>query len=344
MRKSIIKSLVLALMALLLSGVFVPITVHADEELISPNPNSAEDAESEKAPGTNISLSPVSKVLQISSNSQYEDHISVTNDGDNEMQIEVYAAPYSYIYSEEEDTYKLGFNNDNSYTQITRWITFKDKDGNYAKNPTYTIAPKASLDVYYKISTPDNIPAGGQYAVIFAHTLTGVISSNGIKTEASPGMVVFGRSTEGETITKAVISGSKISQSITTESGQVTKINASAKIKNEGNVDFSATGKLTIDGIIGGGHYETPANAGRASVIPESELAVSDTWEETPSFGIFKVVWTVNAGGETETIEQIVVINIMPIIIIIIILLTIIAIWIIIVVRKRKERRSRFAM
>lgn len=293
---------------------------------------------------TSISLMPVSKILQISSSSEYQDKLTVNNDGNGEMQIEVYAAPYAYVYSESEDAYKLGFNNDNNFTQITRWITFKDKDGNWVKNPTFTIPAKQSLDVEYKISTPDNIPAGGQYAVIFAHTLTGSVSANGIKTEASPGLIVYGRSTEGEARIEPVISDAKVQLGITENGVSRSNFYASAKVKNNGNVDFSAVGKLVVQSIIGGGSYETPSNAGRISVIPEAELVVHDEWEESPSFGIYKATWTVTAGEETVTVEEIIFVNPLLFVIITIFLLTIITVCVIIWVRKRKDRRSRLAV
>ena len=68
------------------------------------NPSFAEDeAEStEDTGGTSISLSPVSNVLQLSSNSTYNNKFEVKNEGNSNMEIEVYAAPYSYVYSEED--------------------------------------------------------------------------------------------------------------------------------------------------------------------------------------------------------------------------------------------------
>ena len=200
----------------------------------------------------------------------------------------------------------------------------------------------------YKIATPSNIPAGGQYAVIFAHTLTGVVSANGIKTEASPGMVIYGRSTEGETKISASISDMKVGYGIGSTNGENTpsksSFAASAKVKNDGNVDFSAVGKLKVESIIGFGGYETPSDRGRISVIPESELEVRDEWEESPAFGLYKATWTVTAGNATETVETIVFVNPLPAIIITILVLTILTIWIIMVVRKRKERSSRLAV
>ena len=75
-----------------------------------------------------------------------------------------------------------------------------------------------------------------------------------------------------------------------------------------------------------------------------AELSVSDTWDETPYFGIFKATWTVTAAGQTETISQVIFLLPLPVIVIALLLLTIIIVWITIVVRKRKERRSKFAV
>ena len=191
-----------------------------------------------------------------------------------------------------------------------------------------------------------------QYAVIFVHTLADEIEvpAGGIKTEASPGIVLYGRAA-GETTLSAEISDLSIDQSISkqvkSESTGVLEdityshINSRAKVKNTGNIDFNVTAILRVEGIFGGAYYETPENEARTSIIPESELIVADEWENTPLFGLYKITWTVTAAGETQTVEKVIFINPVPFIIISIILLTIIIMWIIIMVRKRKERRSR---
>ena len=295
--------------------------------------------------GTSISLSPVSKVYELSSSSTYNDSFEVRNDGNSDMEIEVYVAPYSYVYSEDEDAYRLGFSNENNFTQITRWISFKDRGGSWVSKANYVVKPGGTTEVSYRITTPSSIPAGGQYAVIFAHTLSGTTSVSGIKTEASPGMIIYGRSTEGDTSISSEISDMEVGRKLDEESKKENFF-ASAKVKNDGNVDFSAIGRLVVTPIIGSGSYETSStgNNARVSVIPESELVVSDEWEDSPSFGIYKATWTVEAGENTETVEKIIFVNPVPFIIVTIILLTIIVIFVTIRIRKRKERRSRLAV
>ena len=300
----------------------------------------AED-ESTAKPATSISISPVSKILQLDANSVYEDSFKITNNGSSQLKFEVHASPYSYVFSEETNDYQLGFSQENNYTQIVRWITFKDKNGDYVANPYFVVGPDETVVVEYRISTPASIPAGGQYAVLFAHTISEDTTSGGVKTEASPGMVVYGRA-NGETIVTGEISSLTINQSIS--DGETTKgiINAASKVKNTGNVDFMASGTLKVEGIFGRSYYETPANRGKASIIPEAELAVSDQWDDTPYFGLFKATWTVGAAGESESISQIILILPAPILVTMILLLTIVIIWITIMLRRRKERRSRF--
>lgn len=329
--KSFIKKISILAVAMLFGIVLTGSSVFADDEGSS-------------APATSISISPVSKIMQIAANSEYDDSFKVSNNGSSEMHFEVYAAPYAYTYSETDDSYRLGFNKENTYTQITRWITFKGEDGNYAAKATFTAQPGESVEVSYKISTPESIPAGGQYAVLFAHTISKDSGSTGIKTEASPGLVVYGRAS-GETNASSEISDLSISDTMTVENTEKKIINATGKVKNTGNVDFMASGKLKVTGIFGQVYYETPSSSTktRVSIIPEAELSVSDSWDETPFFGLFNAEWTVYGNGQTsETITKFIVILPPAIIITAILLLTIIIIWIIIIVRKRRERRSKF--
>ena len=322
-------------LALLLGSVFcVPASVLAEE---------AEDVASDETEeaATSISISPVSKVLQLEPNKVYEDSFKISNNGSSVLNFEVYASPYSYTFSEENDEYRLGFSHENNYTQITRWITFKDADGNYVENPHFKAEPESSVEITYKISTPASIPAGGQYAVLFAHTISEQTEASGIRTEASPGLIIYGRAS-GETNISGEISNLQINKSIKNDLETKNVINASAKVKNTGNVDFMASGQLKVTGIFGRVYYETPPNRGKSSIIPEAELTVSDTWEETPYFGLFNVTWTVIAAGQEESIPGMVLLLPVPIIVVMILLLTIIVIWIIIMVRKRRERRSRF--
>ena len=332
--RSIINKFAVVVAVFLLGLVFVGGNVYADDSDDSANQNAA----------MSISISPVSKILQLSSSSSYDDTFKVTNNSNSPMDFEVYAAPYSYNYSEDNNSYSLGFNKENNFTQITRWITFRDASGNYVEKATFKADPNSDVEIAYRITTPASIPAGGQYAVLFAHTLSSTENSNGIRTEASPGLVVYGRA-EGAVNISGEIKDLEIKSTMPSENGEKTVINATSKVKNTGNVDFMASGTLKVTGIFGQTYYETPSDStkSRISVIPESELTVSDSWDDTPFFGLFNVSWKVTAGStNNESITKFVIIMPPILIIVVILLLTILIVWITIMVRKRKERRSRF--
>ncbi len=331
------------IIAMLLVGVMTVLGFGA----LATNSNAYAEENSENASAeakTGLTLKPLSKTIQISSSSSYDGTFNVKNDSSEAIKIKVYASPYSYVYSEDEDIYKLGFNNETNFTQISRWITIADKDGNYTAAPVFEVAADETLEVKYRVNTPSSIPAGGQYAVIFAQTVGSNTNASGIQTEVSTGMVLYAHSTEGETIVSAAVSNSKIGQGV---EGQNNNHNfyGTAKVKNDGNVDFFAKGKLKVEPIIGFSSYETPDSESSLSVIPESERVISDEWTETPDFGIYKVTWTVSAGNQEDVVVEQVFWLIPPVAIIItIIVLTIIIVSIIMVVRKRKERRSRLAV
>ncbi|MBR3138038.1 hypothetical protein IKG41_01690 [Candidatus Saccharibacteria bacterium] len=335
MKTNHFRIVLLSLVLLFGLGIFVN-QVHAE----------GETSEETKSPaGISIGIEPTSKTIQLSSESIYDNYIKIKNDSDEDVKVEVYAAPYSYIYSEEEESYKLGYSNQNNFTQISRWISIDDGNGNFVAKPTFTVKANDSLKVTYRIETPKNIPAGGQYAVIFAHALANATTASGIRAEPNIGMIVYGHSTEGEAESKAEISNLQINTSITDGNGTTkNNINAFAKVKNTGNIDFNAYGTLKVEPIIGFSSYETERKV-PVSIIPEAELVVKDEWVDTPSFGLYKITWTVTAAKEeSQTIERIVFLVSPIYIIVFIIVLTIIIIWIIIRVRRRKERRSRLAV
>ena len=285
----------------------------------------------ENPPILSIKIAPVSNIVSLSPSESYEYSFGVTNESGIDTTIEVYAAPYSYTFSKPDNKYNLDFTKANSYTQITRWITFRNSDGEYDKKATFNLPAGEFKEIFYKISTPASLPAGGQYATIFARTITSAVS-DGINTEISPGLVIFGHA-EGETNESAEIKDLTISK-------DPARINASAKVRNTGNIDFPARGILKIANIFGIVYYETPPNKS-TFIIPESELPIADEWKDTPFMGLFKVTWTVSALDKTEVITKTIFIFPSPIIILILILLTTFAIWVVSLIKRRKVKKPK---
>ena len=287
-------------------------------------------------------ISPVSNVVNLSASTNTEYTFTVENPSTtNPTTYEIYTAPYSYSYSESEDNYLLGFSAENSYTQITRWITFKDSSGKFVEKLTTTVDAGSSKEITYRIATPSSIPNGGQYAVIFVQTVNDS-TNEGIKTSARTGLVIYGRAS-GNSLKAADFYDMALSSSFMT----IGDIHGSVRVKNTGNIDLDVKTTLKVQGIFGNTYYE---NTKTTSVIPEVELKINTGWTDdegnnkTPIIGLYKVTFktAINSINKEEVITNVTFIFPAWAIILSITLLTILVIWIIFLIKRHKERRSRY--
>ena len=310
------KKIFLAALGIFALGAVATTPVYAEEE--------------DTKPAVWLQISPVSERVVLDPGQALDYQFNVENIGGEAFTYKIYAAPYSVT----NKTYELNFSTETERTQVSRWITFKDANGNFATEASFTIEPGTKQTIAYRISVPDSIPDGGQYATIFAESIpNGAASqSSGIKTVSRVGLVIYGRST-GDTIDKAEILDYKFNSFLT--SGQV---DSSATVKNNGNTDFETRYNLIVKTLFGKTIFEKKSVY---DVLPDTERDVSVEWPETPLFGIFRVTSTVSALDQTEDHTKIVLIIPLFILIIMLVLLTILIVWLIMIIRKRKEQKSR---
>lgn len=255
--------------------------------------------------------------------------ITVKNIGSAPIRYKVYTSPYAVKGEDNE----LSFADEASttYTQLSKWITIQNTNGEYVPEAEFYVQPGERQIVRYRVTVPEEIPGGSQYAVIWAQMMSDE-ESGGIETIGQVGAVLTGRSTEDirETATITEYDFTRF-----TFSGP---LHAQATIENTGNVDFMAHSYYTAKTLFGKELYteeiKTPA-------YPGTTYHVNFDWEDAPFLGIFTVEWKVQA-ADAEHIESHIVV-IMPIIVIIVmvLLLTVLIIWTIIIIRKHKERKAR---
>jgi hypothetical protein len=207
-------------------------------------------AESVEKPAIWLQISPVAKRFQLDANAQIVDKITVDNIGSKKFKFRVYVSPYSIS----NEAYEVSFENETKRTQISRWVTFNqninakdDSEKEWKNEVTFELEPNGRQEIEFKISVPGDIPAGGQYATIFAESIPEEnVSSTGIRTISRVGMLLYGN-TSGETVDKAELKNFQMKSFLT--SG---KISAEVDISNGGNTDFSAQMNMEINKIIGG--------------------------------------------------------------------------------------------
>lgn len=314
---------------LIIASVFAPLSqVYAEGESEEKLDLAGEEDSSKSSSW--IQVTPVSAHVVLRPGQSLEYSVIVSNKGSEKFNYSVYAAPYSIV----DEDYNISFSNETNRTQIARWITFLKEDGSTTDKYLGTLEPGERHTVNYRISVPDDIPEGGQYATIFAQTEKDDNEDiTGIKTVSRIGMVVYGR-TNGETVDSAKIVDYNIPGFLT--HGPIT---ATSKVANDGNTDLEVKYNFTVKSIVGNELYSTEDVQ---NILPDTERRATFEWENTSAMGIFWVTYKVTATEEIVREETRLVI-ILPVymIVIMIILLTILVIWIIMLVRKRKERKAR---
>ena len=310
--KKITKIFTLALSLFYLTSFALP--VYADDSSVSPE------------------LSPVSQRLVLRKKETTENTFKLSNKGKNETEFTVYAAPLTVA----GEDYQMNFSHENLRTQVSRWITFKQDDGNYSEKTTYKLKPGEDREITYRVTVPEDIPDGGQYALIFAEATSksSAPSQNGVRVIPRLSLVIFGR-TDGGTRQEAEITDVKLSSLLIGSD-----IESSALIKNTGNTDLNTSQELKVSTIFGKILYAKTENY---PIYPDQPRRISMKANQKPSFGIslYKVELNIKAHDKNYHRTAIVV-SMSPIFAIIsIILLTILVAWLIIFIKQRKERKAR---
>lgn len=319
MKNNFKRVLTLALFGLGLSGFF---------GLAKTTATYADEKPAEK-PKVQIQISPVKNTVYLKGGDISDFTFNVSNIGTDPFDFKVYATPYSVS----NEKYELNFSKESSRTQITRWTTFEDASGKYVSDVTYSVQPNETKVVKYRVTVPQDVPAGGQYAVIFAEAIPkDDLNSTGIKTVSRVGLTLYGK-TEGETREEAKISkyhldGFRVSGNIRT----------SATVENTGNTDFRATVSMKVEKLFGGSIFEDTKGF---DVLPDTTRDVDLEWKDSPAFGIYRITSTISAGGKEEKSTKIVLIVPIFVLIILFMLLTTAVVWFIIVLRKRRAQKSK---
>lgn len=238
----------------------------------------------ESLPATQITLSPASDRLELRAGQKFDGEFSIINSGSEPFTFKVYSAPY--LMSPTDPTYaNASYSTDTSSTQISRWITFPQT--------TYNIEPGERINVPYRVSVPDSIPDGGQYAVIFAETQPS--KAGMIQSKKRVGMIIYAR-TDGKRINKGSFSNTGIPLINLNH-----RLYLSPIAKNEGNTDFEATVELEALNIFGGKSHEAEKTS---TVLPGTSRTISVEIPNAPLIGLMKVYLTTSLLDQKETKSQ----------------------------------------
>lgn len=288
--------------------------------ILTGSPVSAVDCETGNSRA--VSLQTASERLSFKPNETVKKTLRVKNNGCETYTFKVEATPYA----PDADTYQNTFEKESQWTQISRYIGFEKTE--------YSLAAGESIDVPYTINVPseDRIAAGGQYAAIAVIVDKGT-NGNGVNIVQRVMYQIYGQMA-GDIAEDGAVIDWNIPFWIADG-----ELRTTYTVKNDGNVDFGAYGKLTVTGLFGGTVYETPEKS-REYVLafPETTPPEQEVSWQDGHFGIFWVEQSVEIFGKTTTHTQLV--FILPIWFLILLTIALILVIAVIVREVRKRRHS----
>lgn len=244
-----------------------------------------------------IGISPYKTNLELEPGKVYSGKFRVSNVGESAFEYEVSISPYQVT----DENYTADFITMNNYTRIVDWVSFDEG------NLTGRLEPHTASDyISYTITVPSDIPSGSQFAVIKATALNDQNASEGfsIQNKTSAGMILYATMKGGNTRATAKIIENKIPTFLS--SGP---LNATSLIENTGNIYGEAKYSLTVSSIFGGDPIysnEDDEDGTTSTILPETKRFRTQTWQNVPFLGIFKVKQTVKIFDEYSEVEKIV--------------------------------------
>lgn len=237
-----------------------------------------------------FSVSPMKQNIVLNPGDSYRGTFTVSNPASSENDFD-YAITISPFYVKDDADYTAVFDEASDRTMISDWITLvSPAEG--------TIEPNSSDEIEFVINVPDDAPAGGQYAAITvssASTNDQTEGSTGIREQLAIAHTIFAE-IAGNTIKQGEIKEAGVPSFIF--SGDLT---ASSKVKNTGNVHGKATYTLQVFPLFSDEEvYTNEEKPDEQVILPDRTLYNQTIWKNTPSFGIYNVVYTVKFEG-TET-------------------------------------------
>ena len=229
-----------------------------------------------------LEIKPVSKRMSLKAGEPYSSSINVTNNGDTPITIHVYATPFSV----NEDGETQDFEEQTSYTQISRWILIKTSSDSYEAMATYTLIPHETKDIGYTVKVPEEVPGGGQYAVIFVESTPEVQPEEGIQTISRAGMTIYA-TMPGEPKRSTHIKDIEV-KSINLDG----EIAIKSYVENDGNIDFQVSTNINVYSIFGKQLYSSNS---LSPIFPESSKTIYLAWNDSPSFGVYRVDYSIDA-------------------------------------------------
>ncbi len=286
-------------------------------QILAMQPNRASAAES-------FSLSPMYDLITLTPGEVFESSFNIVNPVGNTSNFyyELRIDPFT-----EDGEMNITATRNGRYSDMTEWIELSKTEG--------VVAPNTSETVRYKIIVPSDAPAGGQYASIVVGSKEDTAADEGFSIhEVFESVYLIYAEVAGETVRKGNVTDVNVPSFLF--SGNIA---GSAAITNEGNVHSASTQTLQIFPFLSSEEiYTNEEDPKTVWIMPGNTNYTSTVWTETPSIGIFHVIYNVEFEGVESNVDKIVIVC--PLWLLLLIIFVIILIAFKIIWGGKKEKRK----
>ena len=238
-------------------------------------------------------ITPMTQTVSLEAGQTYEGTIKVANPADatRDFSFVSSVSPYGVV----GEDYAADLATKSNRTMIADWITLEDDKG--------TLSPNGTANIKYKITVPENAPAGAQYAAIVVSQDKEQVEKSGMNIDNIVEMAsIIYADVAGETVMDGHILENNVPGFSTT-----VPITVSARLDNQGNIHESAT--ITIaarNNLTGEVYLPTESNDGSYEelVLPDTTREVKRNVEGLPMLGVVHLEQTVYYNGEVSKEER----------------------------------------
>lgn len=277
-------------------------------------------ADGEK-PDYRLQISPVRLDLDLEPGTTSTGTFEVQNTGLKAYDFVLGVDPYSVT----DENYSIDSETRTAYTDIVDWITFSQNEGH--------VEPNQNQEITVTVTVPDDVPAGGQYAMIYAEMVRDdELESTGVAVNHRVALLVFSE-VEGNTRREGQVLETKIPTILFNP-----PITATSLVENTGNVHATAYYTLQVFPLFGDEEvYTNEENPATLTILPETQRFNSISWDGAPQLGIFRVRETVTILDDTQTIEKIVFLCPIWFLFLILLIIFFVIFWLVSRARSRKS-------
>ncbi len=155
---------------------------------------------------------------------------------------------------------------------LSKWVTV-------TRQPQFTIPPHASTKVDFAITIPADVEPGTHYGGILFGRPPDNPSSTGTAVQSKAGVIILVRL--GHSSEQIAIENFKVQKTFY----QITPIEFSTIIRNDGNVHSKAKGEITIRNMVGDQVIQVPINRDANIILPFNKREFISKWNPKFAFG-----------------------------------------------------------